>query len=253
MEETLAANGAQASLPGWAKAIISLAIGGHLIAIAGMVLAAPSGPWPTEQGSDFASAPQFAQAINSAAVPYLSAIKMTHNYHFMENFPGNHPFAATTSRFEVRLRDKDGKETAVLHFPDPNASSAVRHRQQLLSDRLNDDEQLQPRDGEFVPAPNQAVRTFPFWEMAANQQMRVGTIEEHLIPRDRPVFRPSDWSLIIARSYARHLCRMHGAHSAEIVRRSRMLIPPDVLFMEPPPAPGNFEESVFNFGVFQAR
>ena len=44
---------------------------------------------------------------------------------------------------------------------------------------------------------------------------------------------PSPWSLLLARSYARHLCRLHGAHSAELTRHSRQPVSPEMMFQEP--------------------
>jgi hypothetical protein len=65
--------------------------------------------------------------------------------------------------------------------------------------------------------------------------------------RGSPVFRPSEWSLVLARSYARHLCRTHGAASAEIIRHTRDPIYPVVLF-EREPAADAFQDLVASFG-----
>jgi hypothetical protein len=60
--------------------------------------------------------------------------------------------------------------------------------------------------------------------------------------------RPSDWALVLARSYGRYLCRTHGAASAEIVRHTREPVSPAVLFgMRPPP--NAFDEYVATFDV----
>jgi hypothetical protein len=80
--------------------------------------------------------------------------------------------------------------------------------------------------------------------------LSVRTVPEHLLPRDRQVFRPSEWSLLLAQSYGRHLCRAHGAASVEIIRRTREAIPPAVLNLPEPPAE-LFETLSANFGEFK--
>jgi hypothetical protein len=60
--------------------------------------------------------------------------------------------------------------------------------------------------------------------------------------------QPSDWSLELAKSYTRYLCRAHRAASGEVVRHSRESILPMYLFMPGPPPPNLFDELVCNFG-----
>ena len=51
---------------------------------------------------------------------------------------------------------------------------------------------------------------------------RLCAVPQFFIPRTRgQVERPSDWSLILAHSFSRYLCRTQGAASAEVIRRSR--------------------------------
>ena len=45
----------------------------------------------------------------------------------------------------------------------------------------------------------------------------------------RDSWRPSEWSLVLAHSYARFLCRENNAASAEIIRHTREPVGPDVL------------------------
>ncbi len=156
---------------------------------------------------------------------------MTHNYHFLRNRPGQ-----AAVRFEVRLRDETGRLIETRRFPDPDANFWVRHRQTLLAQHLADDQPVAPRGSEAIPAPNQAVRTVDVWEMGPDQALHLRRVPEHLLPRDRQVFRPSEWSLILTRSYCRYLCREHGAASAELVRHTREAIPPAFLQGEGPPA-----------------
>jgi hypothetical protein len=58
---------------------------------------------------------------------------------------------------------------------------------------------------------------------------------------------PPTLSMLLAQSYARHLCRAHGAVQAELSRHHRGPIPPVIIprITFPPEA---FAESVSNFG-----
>ena len=71
---------------------------------------------------------------------------------------------------------------------------------------------------------------------------------EHLIPRDRPVFRPSEQSLLLARSYARYLCRTHGAATAELIRHTGEPITPAVMFTSGQPPAAAVNELISSFG-----
>ena len=88
----------------------------------------------------------------------------------------------------------------------------------------------------------------PYYIKPPQRGLVIRQVPEHLVPRDRPVFRPGDWSLLLARSYARHLCRAHGAASCEIVRHSQEPIPPMVLFVGDNIQAGAFDELISNFG-----
>jgi hypothetical protein len=171
-------------------------------------------------------------------------LKLTHNYHFTTNRPG-----VSAASVEIRLRDAEGRPLETLTLPDRRANFWVRHRQALLAQGLTDDLPVQPRAGEAIPAPGRPVAAVAIWDVAEGSNLRLRSVAEHLVPRDRPVFRPSPWSLLLARSYARYLCRARGAASAEVVRLSREPVAPDVLFEDEPPA-GAFDTLVSNFGEF---
>ena len=230
--------------PTWLCVAGSVPIALHLIAVAGSALGAPSGPWPVAGGSDWATPPQFAQSVNESGVPYLAALKMTHNYHFLSNRP------TAGHRFEARLFDREGRPLQTLQFPDPDASFSVRHRQGLLADSLADDTRVEPLPGEFVPAPDQVVRKVNIWRMQEGRRAIIEKVEEHLVPRDHEVYGPSEWSMLVARSFARRLGRVHDAASVGITRITREHIPPDVLYLDAPPPAGAFDESIMEFGVF---
>jgi hypothetical protein len=232
------------ALPRWVVLPGSAALAFHLLALGALVLAAPSGPWPTSFGTGMGMEPPFAQAVSDLTTrSYLMPLKMTHNYHFPTDRPGG-----PSASFEVRLRDAEGKPLETLPFPDPAANFWVRHRQGLLAQQLTDDLPVEPRGGETIPAPGRPVATVAVWDPAEGGGLRLRSVPEHLVPRDRPVFRPSPWSLLLARSYARHLCRLHGAASAEVIRTTREPVLPTVLFADEVPA--DFEALVSNFGEF---
>ncbi len=230
-------------IPTWLLVVGSVAIFGHLLAIVVMVLAAPSGPWASPFGMSMALAPQFAQSAYNVATPaYLRWIKMTHNYHFPSNRPG-----APGVYFEVRLKDESGKVLETLKFPDTQANAFVRHREVLLARQLADDSPMPPRQGELVPSPGAKARKIAIWQMAGPGKLQLNAVPEHAVPRDQPVFRPSDWSMLLARSYVRYLCRSHGAAKAELIRHSKDPVPPIVLYLGDVP-PGASEELVSNYG-----
>ena len=236
-------------LPGWLKIAGSVFAVAHLGAIALLALAPPSGPWPTPFGmqSD-AEGPRFASSITEGfTLPYyLSPLRMTHNYHFNSNRP-----AMMAAVFQVTLKDEFGQPIRTLKFPDEKANFWVRHRQSILAQNLAQDQQLPPRGTEVIPAPGQKMPTTEFWERVDNQTMRLKEMESHLVPRDRQVERPSDWSKLMGQSYLRYLCRAYKAKSAELVRVHRPAISPMVLLMPGPPGPENFVEVKSIFGEYR--
>lgn len=232
------------ALPRWLTRLLSAAIAFHLSALFIKVLAAPSGPWLTNEGPGMATPPQLAFTLNEQiARPYLKPLKMTHNYHFASNRS-----VTPRARLVVRLYDAAGEVVETLQFPDPKACIAVRHRQELLTRWLVDDQPVQAAPGEYIPAPGQAAPTVPIWDLGSEpRQLRMQRVPEHLVPRDRPVMRPSDWSLLLVRSYARYVCRAHGAAEVEVVRHSREPLAPAVLMSREARVEG-FEELVSNYG-----
>jgi hypothetical protein len=153
--------------------------------------------------------------------------------------------------FEAKLKDAQGRVFETLRFPDPKANFWVRHRQALLAQWLTQDMPVEPRPGEVIAAPGKKVPTVDIWDMTnpAERMLRIRTVAEHLVPRDRPVMRPSPLSLLMVRAYARHLRQAFGATSVEVLRHHREPIGPEALFGEVP-APNFFDEMVSNFGEF---
>jgi hypothetical protein len=217
----------------------SLAIIFHLGAVIVHALAAPSGFWPNMEG--MAAPPAFAQSLDESLVSaYLKPLKLTHNYHFM----GNHPVAPGVF-VEAKLKDAKGEVLKTVHCPDPAANAWIRSMQAVFVQGMVPDQPVAPPQGEAVPAPHQQPRTVQIWE--GNLSLRLSPVPEHLIPRNRPVFSPTDWSVVLVHSYARYLCRKYGAASAEVIRHSRDAISPTMLSMGPPP-PMVFADIVANYG-----
>lgn len=232
-------------LPGWIVFVGSVAIALHLVAVATAVLATPSGPWPTNFGTSMAEEPRFAQAINAPLTRYyLRPLHLNHNYHFNSNRND-----VSIVEFEVKLRDRDGNMLKTVKFPEADANPWNRERQKHLALGLGDDQPVQPPRGEAIPAPGGKVKMVTMWEGTQNDPtLRVKEVPEHLVPRDHPVFAPSDWARLLARAYARYLGRQYGAASAEIVRRSREPIMPAAMFSSPQTM-DSFDELVSTFGV----
>jgi hypothetical protein len=232
-------------LPAWLVLGGSVAVSLHLFAVIILALASPSGPWPTPFGTSMAAEPAFAQRISTVTTrSYLAPLKMTHNYHFATNRP-----VSPGVYLEVRLKDATGEILQVVRIPDKKANFWVRHRQTLLAQALADDQPIEPRPGEVIPAPHQQVQEITIWDLNADRTLRLRSVPEHLVPRDRPVSRPSPWSLLLARSYGRYLCRVHNASSAELLRHTREPILPAIMFLDETP-PNTFDELIANFGEF---
>jgi hypothetical protein len=209
----------------------SLAILAHFGAVILHALAAPSGPWPSTDGASMAGPPAFTEALDeSVAQGYLKPLKLTHNYHFLGNRP-----TTPGVYLEVKLKDARGELLTTCRFPDPKTNAWVRHLQGLFAQGLVPDQPIAPPQGEEIPAPHQQVRTVSIWDIAADQSLRLSQVPEHLIPRNRPVYAPTEWSLVLVHSYARYLCRTHGAASADVVRHSRESISPTLFLTGNPP------------------
>lgn len=215
-------------LPRWALLAGSAFLVYHLSAVLLNALAAPSGPWPAMEGADMAMPPQgIALAHDRATLPYLRAIKQTHNFHFRSNRVGN-----PDAYLEFRLQEKDGSFGKTLRFPDPKAPYPIRQRQAALTRWVTDDQPVQPPE-EKVAAPGTKVPEITIWEPVQNERrLNFAKIPAHEVRdymRNGPLFRPSPWSLVVLRSMTRHLCKAYDADAAEVVRYSREPIPPTVL------------------------
>jgi hypothetical protein len=233
-----------AGLPRWFLVIASLAIVFHFVSVLSGALAAPSGPWPSQDESIMVDPPAFAASLKRTVGPsYLSWLKLNHDYHFQSNQPN--PVGVY---FEVRLKDEVGKEITTLKFPDAEANALVRSLQQDLARWLISDESMLAPGAEKIGAPKQAPPSLLMWNSEDGRTSTLEKVPEHLIDRDRNILCPSDWSLLLVRSYCRYLCRKHGATSAELIRHIRNPIPPSVLNNNDEDQPEKSEDLVAYYG-----
>jgi hypothetical protein len=205
----------------------SVAIAFHLFALGVLVLAAPSGPWPTPIGlGSPAEPPEFSKEVSNTLLNvYLRPLHLTHNYHFESNMPER-----SFVHFEVKLRDADDKLIKTFKFPDENANFWVRHRQDLLAHGLGNDQPYQPPQSVRVPSPPAKAWYGETGEESKYVEKLESEWQEIRGKRGVEVFyQPTDFSLLLVKSYARYLCRTYGAATAEIVRSSREPILPVIL------------------------
>jgi len=134
----------------------------------------------------------------------------------------------------MTLKDAKGEPQGTIYFPDPESNGWVRYMEGLFAQGLVPDQPIAPPQGEEIPAPNQHGREVTIWDGEQPLRLHRG-VPEHLIPRNRPVFGPTEWSQVLVNSYVRYLRRKHGAASVEVVRHSRDVIPPAVLLEGSPP------------------
>jgi hypothetical protein len=227
-------------VPPWVVGAGSLAICLHLGLVGINALAAPSGPWPRQEGPpEFAGPPAFAQAVVQVAEPYyLSPLKLNMNYHFESNRT-----ELPAAYIVAHLKDAQGNVFRTIRLPDPDANPWVRHRQERLAWYLTNDGQPL-----ILQAPNVPPEMFEVFVEKGNHHWQFMSISENDLPRGRPIPRPSQFSFLFANAYARHLCREQEAARVEIVRHTKKAIPPTVAFREPAPPTDFFAEDSHSFG-----
>lgn len=245
-------------LPGALLLAASLFVAFHLFALVVLVLSAPSGPWPTPFGMSQALGPPFAGRVSEVTTRYyLTPLRMTHNYHFLSNRPDVPDVA-----FEVKLKDESGAVRETLYFPpskdQPRRDGSawlydnpwLHQRYVLLAQALGDDEPVAPPRGEEIAAPGKQASRVKVWKMDGPRSASLREVESHLLKdlfKEQPeVYRPREWSLLLARAYLRHLAREQGAATAELVRSRRQPIMPALLFLEQAP-PGTFDTQTSTF------
>jgi hypothetical protein len=203
--------------------------------------------------------PPFAVAINNASfgrrgrevkfLDYVRFLKMTHNYHYMANRP-----PVPGIRIDIKLKDAAGEVIRTVQLPDPKANFWVQQRQLNMIRGMSEDQPVDTNQGDYIPGVGKPPPMIDYWDGAGVRggnewNLKITTQQQHLIPRDRPVMRPSAYGRILAGSMARYLCRETGAASAEVFRISREPVSPMMLNMEDAP-PESFNTLTSNFGEF---
>lgn len=220
---------------------VSAVVVTHLVGVAAAALAAPSGPWGMMEGRSLADPPPFADGVARMFQPYLTGLHLTNHYRFTSNHPG-----LPGVSLEARLRDEAGHPIATLHFPEETATCWVRDRERNLVRLLADDQPVEPPQGEVVAPPGGSVRKITIWDIGERPgSLNLLTVDVNLVPRNRPVFRPSERSLALARSYARYLGHRFGAASVELIRHTRSPVSPWDLVHDT--LPQGFDDLAANF------
>ena len=234
------------TLPRWIVAVVSVGVVLHFGALLTHVIAVPSGPWvvPPPVGVTMCDAPTFIQPIARVVLPaYLSPLRFANNYHFQTDRP-----EVVDVAFEIRIKDRQGVVTK-RWFPDPDANFAVRFRQSLLAQELAQDMPVQLPRTEVIPAIGKKVPMVSYWDMKPeDKEMRLVESPQHLAPKSRELYKPRDWSLLLARSYMRYMIRRtDGAVSAELVRVVKNTVLPENMILDEP-LPGTFTPNAASFG-----
>jgi hypothetical protein len=238
-------------LPRWLLLLGSGGIAFHFFALLMVVIAAPSGPWPSPLGQTNSPGPDFAEPISEwTSRYYLQPLQMAHNYHFSSNRTD-----IPTVYFEAKLKDAKGKVVQTLRFPEKDQSIWIRQRQRSLAQNLLEDDRVEPPRGDEIPAPGKKAPEVEIWDRREGQTiLQLQSVPKHLLPRGPgapPVFRPSKWSKTLARSYALYLCRNHEASAVELIRHSREPLYPSLMFMDEPPPPQTYEELICSYGEYR--
>ncbi len=191
-----------------------------------------------------ADPPTFAQIIYAFCQPYLALLHLDHSGRFGTNQPGR-----TGVALEAKLYDAAGQPLTTLRIPSDSANPWVRDREASLVRLLAPDQMVEPPQGEHVAAPGQTIRQLEIWAPGDGPwSIKLEKVAEHLVPRDRQVFRPPDHALVLERAYARYLLRETGGASAELIRHTREGIPPADLAREM--LPQQLDELTSNFGKY---
>jgi len=231
-------------IPRWLIWVGSVAVLFHLGAVGVNALAAQSGPWPDNDGRMLMPPLLAFKANESFAADYLKPMRMNLTYHVHANRPTGTPGVY----LEFRVKDQDGNEINRLNLPEDSANAWVRHRQSLLAVIFGQDQVIAPPQSELIAAPGQEVPKVQYWDMDKGL-LKLKTIDINQIPRDHPVSGPDDFTFLLARSYARFLCRTYGAAKVEIIRHHQDPIRPFVLTQENFQA-RQFDEIRSTFGEF---
>lgn len=200
------------------RLLVSVAIIFHLAALAGLVLSTRTGPWAMPDGDiGIAHAPFFAERIFDSTRGYRQALRLTEDYRFSSNLRPD-----SDNQVEIRLKDKDGKVIKTVLLPQSNSWLGSYQREQLIANLLSKNEAVDAPEGEKIPPPGQQVPMASYWKaQGSNKLWKLEITPEHLLPREEEMARPTDLSVILAKSLARHAQKKYGGESADVALRSK--------------------------------
>lgn len=244
-------------LPGWVVAAVSLFVVFHFFAVTAHVLGARSGPWLVPGiGPSPAEPPPFVGEQIKLATSrfYLQPLRLASDYHYMSN-----RVDMPQVELEAILRDEKGNVMQTLSFPSAKDNPWVRQRHALLAEQLGGDMPVPIPRGEMIPAKGQETEKLTVWYPPSPQEKKLvlRETEQHLVKDlikdpSMQLSRPRDWTLLAARSYARYLCRKHGAASVTLVRKSNDPIMPALLFLpDELIPPGTFDTLASQFEEYR--
>lgn len=211
--------------PAWVMVLGSIAIAVHLFFALISSLFASSGPWPTPMGSSEVLPPQFAISVGAnLAEPYQRLLKATHSF----RFPSIKQEMLEIG-FEAIQRDANGNVVSKRVIPDPDASGAIRYRQQLLAQQLGNDIPLPPPQGVIIAAVGEKLPTLRWWSPDGDHRMVLKQDNANAVPRNQNFMQPSPWQYIVAKSFVRYQQRQNNLGHVEIIRSWYEPIMPMVL------------------------
>jgi hypothetical protein len=244
------------TLPSSIVAVLSLCVVGHFFAVGAHVLAARSGPWlvPNFFTPSMAEGPTFATMIDQTTYRYyLQPLGMTGDFSYTSDRVDQ-----PDVYFEARLRNEHGEVVKKLRFPSPEDSVWLRQCYSLLAEGLGGDAPVPVQQMVQIPAPGQESPRIKVWNPPVPMEKKLVLLEteQHKVKSlmkdpSMQLSKPREWTLLLARSYARHLCRQEKVASVELVRYSRDPIMPVVLLMPGDRMPaGTFDTLESQFEVY---
>lgn len=200
--------------PTWVMLLGSVLIMFHLSCALITALGASSGPWPVQGETYEGIPPRFTRTPKDLiADNYQRLLKATYHFHF-----GSIKQEVQEISFDAILRDDKGAVVGKRVFPDPEASSAIRYRQQMLAQKLSDDIPLPPQTGIVIAPAGQTLPTLQWWSPDGERRSVLKQDNPNAVPRNQNLMQPSTWQYLVAKSYERYLKRQTSQPKIEIIR-----------------------------------
>jgi hypothetical protein len=243
-------------LPGWVVVLVSLFVVFHFLALGAHVLSARTGPWlvPSMGIPSMAEPPAFAALVDQRTREYyLRPLGLIGDYTYASD-RGDMPEVY----IEARLRNEQGDLIKTIRLPDKTDNAWLRQRHALLALGLGGDMPVPVQQMVQIPAPGQQSPKIKLWQPAGPMEKKLvlHETEQHLVKglmKDptMQLSRPREWTLLLARAYARYLCGQVKAASVELVRFHRDALSPVLLVLPGDQIPpGTFDTFESQFEVY---